>query len=219
MCQYFHWIACLTVAFVLVGMRSCFDCWMVNWAAGLVVSLWLGTLFCGWFLKRLRTLMDLPEQQPKRSNHHADNNFFTVMQTLFTKNADGKKWRRVPPLLFGIVERLFFTVAIASGGPRQITSVVSAMFIWTTVKMITHWNSPIFWNQQGPPPMLGALPEEMRFHQKNGALAALLTTLISMFFALIGGWIIVGFPEDKSDQPRAAIKSAVESTSSGTTCR
>jgi hypothetical protein len=73
----------------------------------------------------------------------------------------------------GLVERLFFTVAVALGG---VSGVIPAMLIWVTLKGQTHYN--IF---NGV--------DEGRKNRKN-AYAALMASLISLLVALICGYIL-----------------------------
>ena len=78
--------------------------------------------------------------------------------------------RRVPAWLTGLIERTFFTVAVAFNMP----AVAPAMIGWLAVKMASHWTRPN--SEHGP---------DSRFL----VLSALLAGLVSMFFALIGGLI------------------------------
>src|SRR3989442_1456443 len=44
----------------------------------------------------------------------------------------------VPPWLTGIIERLFFTVAVAF----DLSGVATAMMAWMAIKLATNWNRP-----------------------------------------------------------------------------
>ena len=77
----------------------------------------------------------------------------------------------VPAWITGLVERAFFTVAVGF----NVSGAVVAMIAWTAAKMATDWNRP---------------PAERE--DPAGALTGLLGSLVSMFFALIGGVICRG---------------------------
>ena len=76
----------------------------------------------------------------------------------------------LPAWIVGTVERFFFTLAVAAGFP----GVPVAMMLWIAAKMAAYWGSP-------PQRIanIGAL-----------RLAALLAGVVSMSFALIGGWLV-----------------------------
>jgi sterol desaturase/sphingolipid hydroxylase (fatty acid hydroxylase superfamily) len=78
--------------------------------------------------------------------------------------------RRVPPSLTGIVERLFFAVLVGF----QISGAPTAMIAWIALKLATNWNNPK-WN------------EAQKF--RAFAFRALLTGLVSMLCAFVGGMI------------------------------
>jgi sterol desaturase/sphingolipid hydroxylase (fatty acid hydroxylase superfamily) len=78
--------------------------------------------------------------------------------------------RRVPASLTGIVERLFFAVLVGF----QVSGAPTAMIAWIALKLATNWNNPK-WN------------EAQRF--RAFAYRALLTGLVSMLCALVGGMI------------------------------
>lgn len=75
---------------------------------------------------------------------------------------------RIPPTLVGLIERLFFTILIGA----EISGGGVAMATWIFVKMATNWNG--------------------FKDDRAGAISGLLGSLISMFFALIGGLICRG---------------------------
>ena len=77
----------------------------------------------------------------------------------------------VPARLFGVVERLFFTVAVAVHPGIGFAS----MFGWIAAKMLTNLN------RAGTPTTRT---------QRSRALAGLLMSLSSMFFALLGGLML-----------------------------
>ena len=69
----------------------------------------------------------------------------------------------------GTFERAFFTVGVAAGMP----GVLTAMMLWIAAKMAAHW---------------GSQPQEI--HDIEALrLTALLGSLVSMMFALIGGGV------------------------------
>jgi hypothetical protein len=76
--------------------------------------------------------------------------------------------------LTGVVERAFFATAVGV----DLSGVGTAMMIWISVKLLTNWNRTAN----------GKETEWIR----PGAFTALLGSLVSMFFALIGGFICHG---------------------------
>ena len=78
--------------------------------------------------------------------------------------------RRVPAALTGIVERLFFAVLVGF----QVSGASTAMIAWIALKLATNWNNPK-WN------------EAQKF--RAFAFRALLTGLVSMLCAFVGGMI------------------------------
>lgn len=81
---------------------------------------------------------------------------------------DGLGEPAISPWLLGIIERTFFTTIVAFEGP-----VAAAMIGWITLKMVTDWN-------------------RSGIERKNAspfALSGLIGSLVSMFWALIGGLI------------------------------
>lgn len=81
--------------------------------------------------------------------------------------------KTVPPWLTGLIERLFFTVAVAF----NLTGTAPAMIGWIAVKMASHWTRQHV--EHGP---------DSRFL----VFSALLAGLVSMFFALLSGLIACG---------------------------
>lgn len=82
---------------------------------------------------------------------------------------------RVPiqPVLTGILERLFFTILIAF----NIPGVAGGLFTWIVVKMVSGWNR-----------MTGGNETWRRVLSFN----ALINSLVSLFFAVLGGLIANG---------------------------
>ena len=93
---------------------------------------------------------------------------------LTPRSVEGK----VPPWLTGGVERFFFTLLIALNLPNVDT--VTAMLGWMALKMATHWHRPDDTTDPSD-------PEVSR--RKDYAFSALLAGLMSMTFALIGGYM------------------------------
>lgn len=77
---------------------------------------------------------------------------------------------KVPRSLVGIIERLFFAIAVAF----NLSGIIIGMIGWITVKMVSNWNRP----------ELGNHP--------TGAFTALLGNMVSMLFAMVGGLICAG---------------------------
>jgi sterol desaturase/sphingolipid hydroxylase (fatty acid hydroxylase superfamily) len=121
---------------------------VARWVLGLVFSLLIGHFVTEFFLGRLRRRIErirLSRGLPPWYNAQL-----------------------VPPWLTGLVERLFFTIAVALNVP----GVVVAMIAWIGVKMATDWNRPGGERQDA-----------------GGAFSALLAGLVSMLFSLLGGAI------------------------------
>lgn len=124
---------------------------MMRWLLGFLVSLVAGHWGTRAFVSRLRDHVDSlrPESQ-------------------------SVTWRSldlVPGWITGLVERTFFTIAVAFGGPFAIV----AMIAWLGAKMATDWNRP-----------------QAERQDPAGAFTTLLGGLVSMFFALVGGLICRG---------------------------
>jgi hypothetical protein len=78
--------------------------------------------------------------------------------------------KRIPPEVTGLVERSFFTIVVGV----NLTGASTAMIGWLALKMATNWNHPD-WKDK---------PEARSF-----AFSALLSGLVSMGFATLGGLI------------------------------
>jgi hypothetical protein len=79
---------------------------------------------------------------------------------------------RTPPALTGFVERVFFTILVASDVPDFLTGMVG----WLALKLGANW--------QG---RKDEIDEEIR---TNYAFSALLAGLVSMLMAYLGGLFI-----------------------------
>jgi hypothetical protein len=75
------------------------------------------------------------------------------------------------PQITGTIERLFFMILVAF----NVSGTATAMVAWITVKMATDW--------------LVVLKDGKESWQRKLAFSALLGSMISLFFALIGGLI------------------------------
>lgn len=84
------------------------------------------------------------------------------------------KEKRTSPWLTGLLERIFFTLAVATNA----TGVLPAMIAWLAVKLAANWNRRPITNG-----------EEVTI--KNYAFSALVTGLLSMLFAYVGGLLIL----------------------------
>jgi hypothetical protein len=81
--------------------------------------------------------------------------------------------QRMPPWLTGLVERGFFVLLVAT----QVEGVPEAMIGWLALKLATNWQK---------------LDPEKNPDAQTRGLLALLTGVISLAFAYIGGAIISG---------------------------
>lgn len=91
---------------------------------------------------------------------------------------------RVPPSLTGFVERLFFLGVIAF----SVNGAASAMVTWIVVKMAANWNS-----EEARVLRKSATKDGDRERQLlNSRFTALLSTLVAMTFAMVGGVMVTG---------------------------
>ncbi len=86
------------------------------------------------------------------------------------KSPLGGEAARVPAWLTGLVERLFFTVLVGVHGPGFST----VMMFWLGLKLVTNWNHPDYGESSAA---------------RTFAYSGLLSGLLSMLFALVGGLI------------------------------
>jgi hypothetical protein len=100
--------------------------------------------------------------------------FFFILERCWLGPTPKAK-NHIPAFITGMVERLFFTVLV--GGSSNPVAVPALMFTWIAAKLAANWKHPKF------PPHPKARAFTMR---------ALLAGLLSMMFALIGGWFISG---------------------------
>jgi len=121
---------------------------IMKWIIGLGFSLAVGHYCTKLFLKWLRNKYKVEKPEGEKS---------------------------VPPWLTGLIERLFFTIAVAFAPLAAVT----AMMAWLGIKTATHW----------------ARAHEIREGSDSRFLvfSSLLAGLVSMLFALIGGLIIALF--------------------------
>lgn len=118
-----------------------------QWTLGLTIAALGGHYATKYFLERLRQEMNLGDKP------------------IFEQSSE---WRRVTPWVTGVVERVFFTVAIA----MNLSGTVGAMVGWLALKLATNWNHPD-WKHEA--------------RARSFAFSALLGGLVSMFFAVVGG--------------------------------
>ncbi len=121
---------------------------ILPWLIGLLTSLGVGHLVVDGFLRSLRRRSGLGDKP--------------VAHDIAVP--------RVAPWLTGLVERLFFTILVASGA----SGVPTAMVGWLGLKLATNWNHP-GWKE---------LSTSRAF-----AFSGLLAGLLSMLFAYLGGLI------------------------------
>lgn len=115
---------------------------------GLAISLGLGTLLTPIFLKAIRI------------------NVYKVHDKTYEKRAPSG----TPPWFTGVLERFFFTLAVAF----NVGGAAVAMTSWILVKMVTDWHRYI---------------EDKGDLEGNLAFSALLGSMISLSFALVGGLV------------------------------
>lgn len=89
----------------------------------------------------------------------------------------GGQYRRVPSWVTGVVERLFFTTAVA----YDLSGAAVAMIGWITLKLAINWNRAFRSDQdQHSPPRV------------QRAFAAMLAGMASMWLAVLGGLVAKG---------------------------
>lgn len=118
---------------------------IIQWITGLFFVLVIGNLFTKLFLKIIREKIGY-----KKPDYIA-----------------------VPPLVLGVIEGVFFTVAVA----YELSGVVVAMIGWIGVKMAAHW---------------GTKSEQDVTNIEAVRFTALLGSMVSLLFAMIGGLICSG---------------------------
>jgi len=79
--------------------------------------------------------------------------------------------RYFSPWITGTIERLFFTILVAF----NVSGTATAMIVWISVKMAVDW--------------LIVIKDEREQWKRQMASSALLGSMISLFFALMGGLI------------------------------
>ncbi|MFH2012571.1 MAG: hypothetical protein ABIJ37_07735 [Pseudomonadota bacterium] len=86
------------------------------------------------------------------------------------------KFKGVPGWLIGLIERLFFTFIIAF----DVSGSATAMIVWVATKMLSGWHRT-------------GIGDKLKIEDIVPiSFSALLGSLVSMFFALIGGLICQG---------------------------
>ena len=102
----------------------------------------------------------------------------------FTPPRQAKAKGGVPNWLTGLIERSFFIPVAAAGfaNPNSGGLVVPAMLGWLTLKMAANWGRPI----------PEEISEQNQLRYKQRSIKALVSGLISMGAALIGGAIWAG---------------------------
>ena len=116
-----------------------------SWLLGLIISLGAGSYATPRFLDWLRSEVDEDELRKAK-----------------------KEQEVVPMWVTGLLERSFFTVAVAFNVPGTAVAMVA----WLAAKMAANWNR--------------------QEHHRLFAVSSLLAGLLSMSFALVGGLIVRG---------------------------
>jgi hypothetical protein len=117
---------------------------LVVWGLGFTISCGVGHFAVAIFLRWLSGLLEVP------------------------RDDDAK---RTPPWLTGLLERIFFTLAVAVNA----TGVLPAMIAWLALKLVANWQHR----------------ENLKDPAKtNYKFSAIVSGLLSMLFAYIGGLVI-----------------------------
>ena len=149
-----------------------------RWIIGLFVSLGGGLLVPKCFIQKLEkrlvkelTKLSAQEEEGTKGVKGAPRPFARLLEEVSTWRA---RHTGIPSCLTGLIEQLFFTVAVAC----EVSGAAIAMIGWATVKMYTGWNYPHYPSEKTPPRLL--------------ALSSLLGNLVALLLALIGGLICGG---------------------------
>lgn len=144
---------------------------LLRWVIGLGFALGIGHLLTKIFLEKLRA------------------------HIRFDVSGINVAEREIPAWLAGILERLFFTAVIAF----DVSAAGAAIMGWVAIKMATDWNRINIKNVPpggAPPSAKSTVPinssniDEAKL--RVFALSGLYGSLLSMFFALLGGLICRG---------------------------
>ena len=149
---------------------------MWNWIIGLGVSLAVGQVATASFLIFLRRYVEQRHQEFREFSKKRKLLLFLGLD--FYPPIDVSE-RHVPAWVTGPMERLFFTIVIV----YDVSGAAIAMVAWITLKMLA---SRKYREKRAESVGIGsALPFEY---------AGLLGNLSSMFFALVGGLLILKVP-------------------------
>jgi hypothetical protein len=118
----------------------------LDWVLGFTISCLLGHFVVGWFHRWLTGRLDLCANLTEK---------------------------RTPPPLTGLLERVFFTVAVA----MNASGVLPAMMTWLVLKLAANWQ----YRDDTDSPVTKA----------NRKFRAILAGLVSMLFAYVGGLLIM----------------------------
>ena len=143
------------------------------WSIGLGVSIVIGHIFTSSLLVFLRR--HLEKRKTKDKIFSKKEKIFTYMGIVFYPPIPPSE-RQVPLWITGPIERLFFTLIIAF----NISGAAVAMIAWITLKMLSSRK------YRENLAKLEKIPSALPFEY-----AGLIGNLSSMFFALIGGLIIL----------------------------
>lgn len=146
---------------------------MWKWIIGLGVSLVIGQVVTACLLVLLRRYLERREEEFK--GFSGKRKLCIYLGIGFYPPIDPSE-RQVPPWITGPAERLFFTLIVAYG----VSGTAVAMVAWIALKMLS--SRPYREQRAALEGISSALPFEF---------AGLLGNLASMFFALIGGLIIL----------------------------
>jgi hypothetical protein len=125
--------------------------WLLVWGFGLVFAAGVGHLLVEGFLKWLRGALGLETPQDQR----------------------------VQPWVTGVLERVFFTIAVGAG---VSSDVLTPMFAWLALKLGANWK----WAPDGETP-------KARRKTVNYMFSALLGGLVSLLIAVLAGLFIRRF--------------------------
>jgi len=149
---------------------------MWNWIVGLGVSLAVGQVATAYLLIFLRRYVEQRHQEFRQFSKTRKLRLFVGLDSYPPVDVSEKN---VPAWVTGPVERLFFTTVIV----YEVSGAAIAMVAWITLKMLS---SRKYREERAKSVGIGsALPFEY---------AGLLGNLSSMFFALVGGLIILKAP-------------------------
>lgn len=113
--------------------------------------------------------------------------FLAALRDWYMRDKPHATKRRIPPGFLGFFERLVFTVTVGGivsfedkGLATPLAAIFAAMAFWLGTKLASGWNR------------VATTDPKKATRLARGAMAALLTGVVNMAFAVVGGLIAAG---------------------------